>query len=93
MLDCYLSLQISPIEGCGEILTISVLPRLNSPTLIIKVLQQRRPNLPTRVQLVSPYTPQLVSFQRVEQQYFVCFWDCAAVVGEVEVHGGDLLVV
>ena len=93
MLDCYLSLQISPMERCCEILTISILPRLNPPTLIIKVLQQRRPNLPTRVQLVSPYTPQLVSFQRVEQQYFVGFWDCAAVVGEVEVHGGDLLVV
>ena len=73
------------------ILTISILPRLNPLTLIIKISQQRRPNLPTRVQLVAPHTPHLVPFQGVEQQYFVCFRDRAAVVGEVEVHGGRLL--
>ena len=78
------------LRGCG-ILTISILPRLNTLTLIVKVLQQRRPNLPTRVQFVAPHTSHLVSFQRVKQQYFVCFRNCAAVVGEVEVHGGGLL--
>ena len=56
-------------------------------------MQQWRPDLPTRIQLVSPHAPRLVPFQRVQEQHFVRFRYFAAVVREVEVHGRGLLVV
>ena len=75
------------IVGKENIRTISVLPRLYPRPLIVEKMQQRRPDLPTRVQLVAPHAPRLVPFQRVEEQDFVRFRDFSAVVRQVQVHG------
>ena len=83
--------NVSRGVGWFEGLTIRIFPRLNPLTLIVKKMQQRRPDLPTRIQLVPSHTSGLVTFQSVQEQYFVRFRDLAAVIGEVEVHGGGLL--
>ena len=74
-------------------LTVWILPRLDLLTLVVEKVQQRRPYLPARVQLVASHASRLVAFQGVQEQYFVRFWDFAAVVGQVEVHGRGLLAV
>ena len=74
-----------------EELTIRILPWLNPLTLVVKKMQQRRPYLPTRIQFISSHASRLVAFQSVQEQYFVRFWDFAAVIGEIEVDGGGLL--
>ena len=78
-------------NGGMEELTMRILPRLNPFTLVVEKMQQRRPDLPTRIQLIPSHTSRLVAFQSVQEQHFVRFWDFAAVIGEVEVHGGGLL--
>ena len=73
--------------------TIRILPRLNPLTLVVQKMQQRRPDLPTRIQLIPSHTSRLVAFQSVQEQYFVRFGDFAAVIGEVKVHSRGLLAV
>ena len=74
-----------------EELTIRILPWLNPLILVVKKMQQWGPYFPTRIQLIPSHTPRFVAFQSVQEQYLVRFWDFAAVIGEIEVHGGGLL--
>ena len=87
----YVEKNVTRGVGGMEELTIRILPRPNPFTLVVQKMQQRRPYLPTRIQLVPSHTSRLVAFQSVQEQHFVRFWDFAAVIGEVEVHGGGLL--
>lgn len=82
---------VGGVHVAGDILTIRILPRPHLLTVVVEIAQQRRPDLPARVQLVAPHAPRLVPLQRVQQQHLVRFRDLAAAVGEVEVQGRGLL--
>ena len=82
---------IGGIHVAGNILTVRVLPRPHLLAVVVEIAQQRRPDLPTRVQLVAPHAPRLVPLERVQQQHLVRFRDLAAAVGEVEVQGRGVL--
>ena len=75
----------------GYALTVRVLPRPHLRIPVVEKMQQRRPDLPARVQLVPPHAPGFVPLERVQQEHLVRFRDLAAMVGEVEVHGRGLL--
>lgn len=85
--------MLSPRRRLRARLTVGVLHG-DDLFVVIQVMEYRGENSPTSVQLVVTHKVRMVTFQRIEDERFVGFWDLQVrkptAVGEVELRDHSL---